>query len=396
MRILLITDNHSVTGGAEKYFFELKKRLKEQSEHEVYSTGFGKRADEDESSTVFKAPSSKILKLIWQLLPQPFIFFKLRRIIRKYNPDVIHLHNNKQYTQTVLMAIKKYPVVQTIHDHGIVCPTSQNLHRDLQPCPTGIQPSCLLKHQVKFSFPVYCLLLAAFYRTRKSIKSSINAFIAPSPLLADYMRLNHFKNIHHVPLFRQDMQPLSTTAILPHQFLFAGALDTHKGVELLIREFATACQQNKKLRLDIVGSGPKEAAMKASVKELGITSQVIFHGWQTDITPYLEKATALLFTSVGLECFPLTLMEAMSHGRAIIGIRRGITEWVLNDSQGGLLFEADVPGNLAEQIINLADHPDIAVRLGKNGYEKMLNAFDNQTSLEQIVQIYKQTAATGP
>src|SRR5688572_14039445 len=154
MRILLITDTHNITGGAEKYFFDLKERLANTPGITVYSIGFGSKAI---GSNFFVLPGlkSKIAKLFFQLIFHPNIFFALRKQIREFNPDVIHLHNVKQYTCSVLKAIKPYPVVQTIHDFTLICPTGLNLHKDQKVCETGLRRRCFWQHQTKYNKLTY-------------------------------------------------------------------------------------------------------------------------------------------------------------------------------------------------------------------------------------------------
>src|SRR5687768_4733870 len=127
MRILLITDNHTPSGGAEHYFFDLKNRLKNLSGFEIFSLGFGPKEEKGADFLVLKSLNSNMSKFIWRILFHPFIYLKLRNYIRKIKPDVIHLHNTKQYTISLLKAIKPYPVVQTIHDYSYICPTAQNI-----------------------------------------------------------------------------------------------------------------------------------------------------------------------------------------------------------------------------------------------------------------------------
>src|SRR5580658_4900201 len=122
MRILLITDNHTPTGGAENYFFDLKDRLKKMPGIEVFSMGFGPIKIYGHDYYVLKGLKSKIFRLLWQVIIHPVVYFKLRRQISEFQPDVIHIHNIKQYAASLLKAIKPYPVVQTIHDYGVICP----------------------------------------------------------------------------------------------------------------------------------------------------------------------------------------------------------------------------------------------------------------------------------
>ena len=67
MRVLLINDHHELIGGAEQYFFALKKSLMNISSYTVYSIGFGKTPQKGRDYTILKITGSKWSKLFWQV-----------------------------------------------------------------------------------------------------------------------------------------------------------------------------------------------------------------------------------------------------------------------------------------------------------------------------------------
>src|SRR3989338_5910069 len=143
MKVLLITDNHVAnSGGAENYFFTLKNELKKRS-IEVYSLGLGSKKAIGEDYIVLNQTFSKKIHQLWRLLFHPLKYYQLRQAIKKIQPDIIHLHTIRKYTPTLFKVIKKFPVIQTVHDFTPLCPTGWNLHTNLQPCPTGAIQSCL-------------------------------------------------------------------------------------------------------------------------------------------------------------------------------------------------------------------------------------------------------------
>lgn len=391
MRILLITDNHTPTGGAEKYFFDLKSRLQALPEHEVMSLGYAPTRAEGKDFHVFKAPKRKMAQLFWRVFTNRHQTRLLQRKIHEFKPDIIHVHNIKQYTPSILKAVKPYPVIQTVHDHGIVCPTAQNIHKDMTPCKTGIQPACLLKHHVKFNLPTYLISLFAFYRNRALLKKSINTFHCPSPLLADYLKLNQFDSVKYINLFKEKAAPITPLNHTPPRFLFAGQLAKHKGAHILISEFIIAAKQDPTIELDVIGTGEEEPQMKRDVANAALQDRVHFHGWQSNPNPFFERAFAVLFPSIGLEGFPLVLTEALNQGRPVIGVNRGITAWLITDNETGLLFNPLKPGDLAQKILDLAAHPDKAQTMGLKGHEKLNALIDNEKTLETLLNVYRET-----
>lgn len=391
MRILLITDNHTPTGGAEKYFFDLKSRLQALPHLKVMSLGYASKTEQGIDFQTFKAPTRKIVQLFWRIFTNPRQKRLLEMKIHAFKPDIIHLHNIKQFTPSILKAVKSYPVIQTVHDHGIVCPTAQNIHKDMTPCKTGIQTSCLLKHHVKFNLLTYLISLIAFYQNRLHIKKTVNTFHCPSPLLADYLKLNHFNQVKHIYLFKEKTSPIIPLNTTPSRFLFAGQLAKHKGAHILIQEFITAANQHLTIELDIIGTGEEESHMKRLVANANLTHRIHFHGWQTNPSPFFERAFAVLFPSIGLEGFPLVLMEALNRGRPVIGVNRGITAWLISNQETGLLFDPLTPGDLAQKILDLAEHPEKARAMGLCGQAKLNHLIDNEKTLETLLKTYRDT-----
>src|SRR5205085_4700000 len=298
MKILLINDNHQSAGGAEQYFFELKKRLQTVPGLNVYSLGFGESEKSGEDYIILKGLKSKFAKLLWQLLLHPRMYFSLRRQLKKIQPDVIHLHNANQYTVSLLAAIKSFPVVQTIHDYGVICPTAHNIHKNLQPGKTGMRLTCFWQHQVKYNPFTYLALTLAFLNKRRLLKKSVKQFFAPSPLLVEYLKQNQFTNATYIAPFKNKIHPPDFAAINPHHFLFAGNLGAHKGIYLLLEEFALAIQKNKKLTLAIAGMGLAKNTLLKRIKALQLDNHIQFLGWQENLGPEYLRSAAVIFPSL--------------------------------------------------------------------------------------------------
>lgn len=389
MKILLITDNHAPCGGAENYFFELKQKLQTQPHLVVHSLGFGHTAASGHDFTILKGLTSKTAKLIWQLFLHPRMYFTLRKHIKKIQPDIIHVHNIKQYTASLLRAIQPYPVVQTIHDYGAVCPTAHNIHKNLQPCAQGMRATCFWQHRVKYNPLTYLALSLVFTINRYRQKKIIKKFFAPSPLLINYLTLNGFKDATYIAPFKNAPKPAEFNSINPHHFLFAGNLGRHKGIYLLLDEFAIAHQKNPLLTLTIAGQGPEEKAIQTYIKKLNLEKVIRCIGWQKNLEPEYSQCAAVIFPSIWMEAFGLIITEAMSYARPVIGSDRGSLPFLIDDKQTGLIFNPLKKGDCAEKILALAGNMPLITQYGKQGEEKLRGLIDNQKVLAQIVSEYE-------
>lgn len=392
MKILLITDNYSLTGGAERYFFALRKHLQTQKNIDVFTIGFGETAETGNDFIIFKKLSSNISKLVWQLLPHPLMYFKLKKTIDDIKPDIIHIHNIKQYSATLLTAIKAYPIIQTVHDYGMVCPVGYNIHRNQQPCPTGFRWSCFWQHQVKYNILGYCAMAFAFSKNVKRVKKHVSQFFAPSPLLVTYLKQNGFNNTVYIPPFKADKAQYSFDKMQPNHFVFAGNLGKHKGVDHLINEFALAYQKNKRLKLTLLGTGKDEVQLRQRVKSLHLQDCIIFEGWQDDMDAYYEKCSVVIFPSLWVEAFGLVITEAMSFARPVIGSNRGSPPWLVEDQKTGLIFDPCKAGDLAQKILQFADNTELVKEYGVNGFNRLCELINNETILTNILNAYQDAA----
>lgn len=97
-----------------------------------------------------------------------------------------------------------------------------------------------------------------------------------------------------------------------NSILTVGRLSKEKGHHFLIEAFKMC--EHTGWRLDIVGDGPEKQALEELANG---DKDIVFHGFQTNINPYLAKAKIFVLPSL-TENFPLALIEAMSVGKACI------------------------------------------------------------------------------
>lgn len=393
MKILMITDTHNPkAGGAEKYFFTLKQELQKIPNIEVISLGFGSQNKEGNDFIVLKETSLLYLHQWWRMFFNPVKYLQIRHQIKKINPDIIHLHNIKKYTISLLKAVKNYNVIQTVHDFSLICPTQCNIHKDLQLCSSSFSKKCFWEHQREYNSLTYLALVFYFYRMRKLSRQVIKRFIAPSPFLADYLQRNFFNPVSVILPFKKEKN-VQNHSVENNHFLYVGRLNEQKGIRVLIKEFSLACLQNKNLRLTIVGEGNDENYLKQKVKEYGIENNVYFVGWSKEVKKFYLECTAVIFPSIGSESFGLVITETMSYARPVIASNRGTSLWLIDDEKTGLLFDPLKSSDLAQKILKLADNPMLAHQLGDAAFEKLNKFPSNQEMLNQLLEIYRQESA---
>lgn len=118
--------------------------------------------------------------------------------------------------------------------------------------------------------------------------------------------------------------------------LSVGRLTAQKNHALLLDAMARLV--DRPWRLVILGEGPLRAEIEARAQALGIASRVELRGFVPDPTPYFRAARALALTST-FEDLPAVLLEAMSHGCAVVTTRssQGVVDLVEEAGVGVLV-----------------------------------------------------------
>lgn len=139
------------------------------------------------------------------------------------------------------------------------------------------------------------------------------------------------------------------------KIISVGRLDSQKDFSTIIHAFHLALLHEKKneMHLYIVGEGNEKEKLKKLIKELKITKDVTFIGWQKNIYPFLQLADIFVFSSFH-EGFGTVIVEAMAVGLPVIATDTpfGPSE-ILKNGKYGILVPIMGKTQMAEKIIYL-------------------------------------------
>lgn len=102
----------------------------------------------------------------------------------------------------------------------------------------------------------------------------------------------------------------------PLRLLYAGRLETAKGVGRAIEVLHQLRQRGISAKFDIVGDGDERADFEILVAKRELKEVVTFHGWlaRTPLNGLFAKAHFLIFPAASSEGWPKVLSEGMAHG----------------------------------------------------------------------------------
>lgn len=148
---------------------------------------------------------------------------------------------------------------------------------------------------------------------------------------------------------------------------------------------ALAKVANPQVHLALAGEGPIKEDIEQLATALGITDQVHFLGYRTDIPTLIQAANAVLLVSQQ-EGLPRSIMEAMCLATPVIGSKIRGTKDLLEDGCG-LLVELGNTDDLAQAMIQVIEDPDSLSIMAEKAQTKMKD-YDIEQIIQQYVDIY--------
>jgi glycosyltransferase involved in cell wall biosynthesis len=109
--------------------------------------------------------------------------------------------------------------------------------------------------------------------------------------------------------------------------------------------------------------------------QLDVTEHVVFTGERSDIPRVMAACDVFILPSFE-EPFGLVFLEAMAMGKPVVALDNGGTPEVVEHGRSGLLSPPwDIPA-LASNITTLVRDPELRLRLGRQGRERVLQHFN--------------------
>jgi glycosyltransferase involved in cell wall biosynthesis len=102
-----------------------------------------------------------------------------------------------------------------------------------------------------------------------------------------------------------------------------------------------------------------------------------------------KESSIFIFPSDWYEGFPLSLLEAMATGRAIVASDLGPRSETIVDGETGLLFEAGNSEDLRRKVLQLIENPGLYQHLGTSARRAFLEAYTPGKNYTMLMDIYR-------
>ncbi len=404
LRVLLINNCHYRRGGADVVYLNTGDLLEANGNAVAYfSTKSKYNYDTKYSEYFVKDIDALNMSFVEQLAYMPRKLYsreaarKLNKLIESFRPEIAHLHLYKGgLTASILPVLKKnkIPAIITLHDYSLLCPRNTFIDGDgkiCEICLTNSRINCVLKRCNRKNF---------YYSTINYIEFVLNNdFLKPRDYFHRIIcvsKFNYEKHCTH-PLFRQRFLHLynfypglsnsSPNGKRGKYFLFYGRLVAEKGVLTLINTW-------KRLpgdyHLKIIGEGVMSELIVAEIKEHNL-SNIEFVGFRKgeELFSYIRHASFVLVPSEWYENNPLTIIEAYSAGKPVIGSDIGGIPELIREGETGYLFRMGDSSELEAKIRRASQMSEEEYRdMSQSAYTFAREIFSEKKHYNDLMHIY--------
>ncbi len=164
-------------------------------------------------------------------------------------------------------------------------------------------------------------------------------------------------------------------------------LAPQKGIDHLVRAAAAVLLKYPAARFVIVGDGPLRRTLEDLAASMGILKSFEFMGYRSDALSIIPMFDVFVLPSTR-ETFGLTLVEALSQEVPVVASRvGGITE-IVDGVTTGLLTQPGDADDLAEKICMLLEDETLSAQLAREGSRFVRLHFSSERMVMETEQLY--------
>lgn len=323
----------------------------------------------------------------------------IRKIIKKEQPDVVHIHTFfPLLSPSILYAAKRsgVPVVATLHDTRFVCPCATSLRGTslCNECGDGhyfrmCKYSCFKGSRFQ-SFLVAAIF--KYHRIRKSFYKQIDKYICLNEnqikLLIDigFDKKKIVKKYNFVPDVEVDVKDFMVEGLPNRYAVFYGRIGEEKGIKTLMQIWDDSRMSD--IPLVAMGGGPLEKDFKSWAEK---KNNIYFLGY----TPHdkclsiVKGGEFVVFPSIWYEGCSMVEIEAESLGKALIATDLGFSVEAVKNGENGYKIPLGNTDAFVNAIRKLWMAPETCRKLGQNARKDYEAKYLPEDNYKQLITIYE-------
>ncbi|HRZ30068.1 MAG TPA: glycosyltransferase family 4 protein [Candidatus Paceibacterota bacterium] len=406
MKIIFLSDDFPPQsfGGAGISTYDLAIGMKEAG-HQVFVITTCRKKDEAgefnfNGLEVFKIASNYPGKWRSYLsLYNPFVVWRVKELLKKIKPDVVHVNNVHFYLSYYCLKLaKKYSkvVVFTARDVMTFNFGKLNTQRYLENFDAHTTWLDHLKQAGKrwnpfrnFFIRKYLKFADQIFAVSKALKEALeqngirDVEVMHSGIDIDLWQVSEVEKVFYRKKYNLENKKV---------ILFGGRLSGAKGGGKTLLALVEVAKVVPEVVLLVVASLDNYTnQLKRDAERLGVGDKLIFTGWVgRDEIKYIYACVDLvLVPSICFDSFPRIVLEAMASGKPVISTPFGGAKEIIGDGITGYVVNPLVGNGLAEKVIDLLENSEKSKRFGQVGKERVKKYFNICDKTMRLIVFYE-------
>jgi glycosyltransferase involved in cell wall biosynthesis len=295
--------------------------------------------------------------------------WKLSKIIRQWQPQIVHAHDPHAVSMTSLAL-----------SFGAPDP----------------RPKTIASRRVDFHLQSHAFSQWKYRQMDVFIAASeaIKRILIQDGIAADRIAVVH-DGIDVEKIAHRPAADLHAEYWLPHGvpvIVNVGALVGHKGQRHLIDAMPLVLRDVPDAHLIIFGEGELRAPLEKQIKHLNLAKRVLLPGFREDVLSLMKTADLFVMSSV-TEGLGSAVLDAMAMGHAVVGTTAGGIPEAVVPNETGLLVEPGDHKGLAAAVVRLLKDAALRKRFGEAGLTRVTERFGVDQLVEGTLEVYRRITA---
>lgn len=314
-------------------------------------------------------------------------YYKIKKIIKEFKPDIVHTHASKAGTigRLAASACNVKLIVHTFHGHVF--------------------------HSY-FNKTISNVIIAI----ERFLAKKTNTIIAISDLqkkeLVDIYKIAPSNKVVTIPLgfnlekYAVDQDKKRIIFRTKYGFTadeiiigIIGRIVPVKNHNMFV-EIASKIKRDsgKNVKFAIIGDGDSLPLIEMKAIQLGLTysyfvthpkksADIVVTSWETEIDQVLAGLDIVVLTSFN-EGTPVSLIEAMAAKRPVVSTNVGGVEDIITHGENGFLTLINDVDTFANYVVTLINDEGLRIKMGNIGFESVINKYSRQRLVSDIKKLY--------
>lgn len=297
--------------------------------------------------------------------------FKLKRIINKIKPDLIHLNNGYAAMHEWMLAGYLHNIKTVAHDRGTRYPCSFQTKLFVRFLDAIISVSDSYKKNVVMQN----LKVKRLYRVYNGL--DLEKIVNKSDVKNKYICKKEFGIVDNKPVVG-----------------IIGNIDKWKGQYVVLRAIKEVKKKHPEIKCLIVGkvalrSGNYKQELDKYIIDNDLKENIIFTGFRNDVPDILSLLDIMIHASIEPEPFGRVILEGMAAAKPIVATNSGGTPEQIIDGETGILVPMNDSGKMADAIIYYLSDMKMAKEIGEKGRQRLIEIFSIKKMAEETEKVYE-------